>query len=388
MMKRYRNPVRLAAVSLAFALTGSLTALALPEEGPNTEYEAALARLQDNQLEYDELEELVKNYYGPIKSAYDMLTDTGDMELVAELMYNAADDLKDQADDLEDAIKAGQAKAYRKSADSMSRNIDLSTRPSRLKSAQRGVNKIVYSLQSAMNGYEQIMANRAVAAKGVEIAETARSIQQTMQAQGLAVDAGVLSAASTLSSSKAQLAALDTQAESIKKSLCSMTGWGAEGNPVIGPVPSADVAAIAEIDVNADKERAVNNNYDLISLRTSKGGGMDQIEQATTKSTTQIKNKIQNVAYSEEMVRSDIQRLYDDIVEKKASYDASSTELQSTQMIWDAAQIRKQNGSISQIEYLQQELAYLQAQASLRCADLNLRQSMENYNWAVKGLSI
>ena len=88
MMKRYRNPVRLAAVSLAFALTGSLTALALPEEGPNTEYEAALARLQDNQLEYDELEELVKNYYGPIKSAYDMLTDTGDMELVAELMYN------------------------------------------------------------------------------------------------------------------------------------------------------------------------------------------------------------------------------------------------------------------------------------------------------------
>lgn len=307
MMKRYRNPVRLAAVSLAFALTGSLTALALPEEGPNTEYEAALARLQDNQLEYDELEELVKNYYGPIKSAYDMLTDTGDMELVAELMYNAADDLKDQADDLEDAIKAGQvaggdmedavigimtnkmtAKAYRKSADSMSRNIDLSTRPSRLKSAQRGVNKIVYSLQSAMNGYEQIMANRAVAAKGVEIAETARSIQQTMQAQGLAVDAGVLSAASTLSSSKAQLAALDTQAESIKKSLCSMTGWGAEGNPVIGPVPSADVAAIAEIDVNADKERAVNNNYDLISLRTSKGGGMDQIEQATTKSTTQI----------------------------------------------------------------------------------------------------
>jgi len=143
-----------------------------------------------------------------------------------------------------------------------------------------------------------------------------------------------------------------------------------------------------EIDVNADKERAVNNNYDLISLRTSKGGGMDQIEQATTKSTTQIKNKIQNVAYSEEMVRSDIQRLYDDIVEKKASYDASSTELQSTQMIWDAAQIRKQNGSISQIEYLQQELAYLQAQASLRCADLNLRQSMENYNWAVKGLSI
>ncbi len=407
MMKSHKKPARLAALSLSFALAGSFTAMALPEEAPTAEYDAALARLQDNQMEYGELEDLVKNYYEPIKSAYDALTNTEDMALVTELMYNAARDLREEADDIEDAIKDGQvsmgemedamtgmitnkvmASLYRKNADSMSRSIDLSTRPSSLKSAQQNVNRIVQSLQSAMNGYEQLMANRAVAAKGVEIAETARNIQQTMQAQGLAVDAGVLSAASTLSSSRSQLTALDTRADSIKKSLCRMTGWGPDGNPVIGPVPSADVGAIPFIDVNADKEKAVGNNYDLTSLRAGKGGGMDQIAQTTTKTTTQTKNKVRNVAYNEDLVRSNIQTLYDDILEKKAAYDSAATEYQSAQLLWNAAQIQKSNGSISQIEYLQQELAFLQSQGAFRCADLNLRQSMENYDWAVKGLSI
>lgn len=407
MMKSYIPPLRLAALTLALSLTGSFTSMALPEEAPTAEYEDALARLQDNHMEYDELEDLVKNYYEPIKSAYDMLTNTGDLELVAELMYDAASDLKEEAKDIEDAVKDGQitgsdvmdamieatvnrmtAKGYRSAADRMSRNIDLSTRPSSLKTAQQGVNKIVQSLQTAMNGYEQIMVNRAVAAKGVEIAETAKNIQQTMQAQGLAVDAGVLSAASTLSSSRSQLTALDTRAESIKKSLCRMTGWGANGNPVIGPVPAADVEAIPAIDVNADKEKAVNNNYDLTALRKSKDGGMDQIAQATTKTTTQTRNKMQNVIYSEDLVRSDIQALYDDILEKKALYDAAATAYQGAQITWNAAQIQKQNGSISQIQFLQQELGWLQAYAGFRGADLNLRQSMENYQWAVKGLSI
>ena len=386
------------ALSLAavMAVDGAGAALAdEPGVVPGDTYTEAMARLQDSHMEYDELTDLIKNCYAPIKSAYSMIdTMEEDQGSIATAMRVVADDYMSQADQLADVLGSGNpavmqvvggARMLRSSAGSMDRSIERSKSS---RSVDRQVNMIVSGAETLMNQYEYYLAQRTVVAKALEIAQTAQAIQQTMQAQGLAVDAGVLSAASTLSSSKAQLAALDTQAESIKKSLCSMTGWGAEGNPVIGPVPSADVAAIAEIDVNADKERAVNNNYDLISLRTSKGGGMDQIEQATTKSTTQIKNKIQNVAYSEEMVRSDIQRLYDDIVEKKASYDASSTELQSTQMIWDAAQIRKQNGSISQIEYLQQELAYLQAQASLRCADLNLRQSMENYNWAVKGLSI
>ena len=163
---------------------------------------------------------------------------------------------------------------------------------------------------------------------------------------------------------------------------------GNDGNPVMGPVPSADVAAIAAIGVNADKEKAVGNNYELISMRTSTGGGMTDLQVRTTKTTTQTKNKLRNVEYSEDTLRSNIQTLYDTILEQKAAYDSAVTALQSAQITWDAAQIQRQNGSLSRIGYLQQELAYLQAQSAFDCADLALQQAMQNYDWAVKGVTV
>lgn len=412
MRKKYGKQLLGTSLALVLSVGGAFTALALPSEAPgDQEFTEAYQRLQDNQMDYDELEDLIKNYYEPIKKGYEATTNTynKDMADITSTMFEAAREMDEAADDLEDAVKSGQvspddiegvmtdaytnryiAKAYRSGAQSMGLSIGKSTREDSkgMKALQRNVNQIVYSLQTAMNGYEQLMVNRDVAAKGVEIAETARDIQRTMQAQGLAVDADVISAAASMTSARSQLEALDTQAGSIKKTLCLFTGWGADGDPVIGTVPSADVAAIASIDVNADKEKAVNNNYNLISLRGTKGGNMGQIEKAMTKNTTQARNKMETVEYNEATVRSDIQTLYDTILEKKVSFDSESTAWQAAQYTWQAAQIQYGNGSLSRIGYMQQELAYLQARAAYRTADLNLQQAMNDYDWAVKGLSV
>lgn len=405
------RPVRtLAAATLSLAMSASLSisSMALPKAAPNQEYTAEYQRLYDNQMDYDELEDLVKNFYPPIKSGYDAYYSAYDQDqgVIVNSMFEAAREMDEAADDIEDALKTGQttmaiamgdlmeakmtARGYRSGARKMGRIIEYGTRDnsSGLKKIQRSVNQIVYNLQLAMNGYEQLMYNRDVAAKAVEIAETAKNIQQTMQVQGLAVDADVLKAAAGLSSARSQLEALDTQAESIKKTLCTMTGWGTDSDPVIGPVPSADVAAIAAIDVNADKDKAANNNYSMISMRSQTGGGMDQIEQIISKNTTQIKNKIRNVAYSEDLVRSNVQTLYDAILETKVTYDSASTAWQAAQNTWQAAQIQHGNGSLSQIGYMQQELAYLQARAAYRGADLKLQQAIQDYTWAVKGLDV
>ena len=219
-MNRHTKSLAAASLSLAISVSGAVTSLALPQEVPDQEFTEAYQRLYDNEMDYDELEDLVKNFYPPIKNTY----------AIKSGAVSAADGMADLM------MAKATAKGYRTGAQSMGRNIQLGTREDNknLKQIQRGVNKIVYSLQQAMNGYEQIMLNRDVAAKGVEIAETARNIQQTMQAQGLAIDADVISAASGLTSARSQLAALDTQAESIKKTLCTFTGWGSDGNPVIG----------------------------------------------------------------------------------------------------------------------------------------------------------
>ena len=41
-----------------------------------------------------------------------------------------------------------------------------------------------------------------------------------------------------------------------------------------------------------------------------------------------------------------------------------------------------------QIQYLQQELAWLTAESGYRCADLDLQQAIQNYNWAVAGVAV
>lgn len=396
---------RTAAASLSVVLAASVPFTVLADQtDPNVAYEQEQQLLSDGHLDYGEIEERVKNYYGPMKSAYDMAK--GMVEDQADIAVNErimASDLLSQADVAEDmaeeqtgmdqAISAATAKALRQSARQM-RNAasmmgqSLKKTSSTERQVDRQANSLIMNVQSMMNQYEQLVSQRAMAAKGVELARTARALQDTMQSQGMAVDSDVLSAAASLSSAQSQLASLDAGMEQIYKLLCSFTGYDPASGVTFGAIPSADLAAIDAIDVNADKEKAVNNNYNLISLRSSTGGGMTDFQARTTKTTTQTENRLRNVEYSENAVRSDIQALYDQILEKRAAYDAAKTAYESGKMVWDAAQIQKQNGSLSQIQYLQQELAWLTTESGYHCAGLELQQAFQNYRWAVAGAAV
>lgn len=396
---------RTAAASLSVVLAASVPFTVLADQtDPNVAYEQEQQLLSDGHLDYGEIEGRVKNYYGPMKSAYDMakgmVEDQADIAVNERIMANdllsqadVAEDMAEEQTGMDQAISAATAKALRQSARQM-RNAasmmgqSLKKTSSTERQVDRQANSLIMNVQSMMNQYEQLVSQRAMAAKGVELARTARALQDTMQSQGMAVDSDVLSAAASLSSAQSQLASLDAGMEQIYKLLCSFTGYDPASGVTFGAIPSVDLAAIDAIDVNADKEKAVNNNYNLISLRSSTGGGMTDFQARTTKTTTQTENRLRNVEYSENTVRSDIQALYDQILEKRAAYDAAKTAYESGKMVWDAAQIQKQNGSLSQIQYLQQELAWLTAESGYHCAGLELQQAIQNYRWAVAGVAV
>ena len=331
---------RTAAASLSVVLAASVPFTVLADQtDPNVAYEQEQQLLSDGHLDYGEIEGRVKNYYGPMKSAYDMakgmVEDQADIAVNERIMANdllsqadVAEDMAEEQTGMDQAISAATAKALRQSARQM-RNAasmmgqSLKKTSSTERQVDRQANSLIMNVQSMMNQYEQLVSQRAMAAKGVELARTARALQDTMQSQGMAVDSDVLSAAASLSSAQSQLASLDAGMEQIYKLLCSFTGYDPASGVTFGAIPSADLAAIDAIDVNADKEKAVNNNYNLISLRSSTGGGMTDFQARTTKTTTQTENRLRNVEYSENTVRSDIQALYDQILEKRAAYDAA-----------------------------------------------------------------
>ena len=393
------------AATMAFLLAASAPFQAFAEEAnPDSSYSVDQERLTDNQLDYDEIGARVKEYYGPIKSAYNMVRGmTEDQGQIAVNERTMADDLISQARAAEDLAKdqtgmdqminKATAKALRKTANqmrTMANNMDrsLSRKNSSEKQIDRQANSLILNVEMMLNQYQQLQSQRTIAAKGVELATAAKQLQNTMQAQGMAVDADVLSAAASLSSGQSQLNTLDAGIEQIRKMLCSFTGYDEASNPVFGEVPAADPSYIATFNVAEDKEKAVNNNYELISLRGQTGGGMTDLQIRTSKTTTQIANKLRNVEYSEENVRSNIQALYDAMEEKNSSYSAAKTAYESGQISWQAAQVQKANGMLSNIQYMQQELAWLQAQSGYKCADLALQQAIQNYKWAVAGASV
>ena len=393
------------AATMAFLLAASAPFQAFAEEvNPDSSYSVDQERLTDNQLDYDEIGARVKEYYGPIKSAYNMVRGmTEDQGQIAVNERTMADDLISQARAAEDLAKdqtgmdqminKATAKALRKTANqmrTMANNMDrsLSRKNSSEKQIDRQANSLILNVEMMLNQYQQLQSQRTIAAKGVELATAAKQLQNTMQAQGMAVDADVLSAAASLSSGQSQLNTLDAGIDQICKMLCSFTGYDEASNPVFGEVPAADPSYIATVNVAEDKEKAVNNNYELISLRGQTGGGMTDLQIRTSKTTTQIANKLRNVEYSEENVRSNIQALYDAMEEKNSSYSAAKTAYESGQISWQAAQVQKANGMLSNIQYMQQELAWLQAQSGYKCADLALQQAIQNYKWAVAGASV
>ena len=393
------------AATMAFLLAASAPFQAFAEEvNPDSSYSVDQERLTDNQLDYDEIGARVKEYYGPIKSAYNMVRGmTEDQGQIAVNERTMADDLISQARAAEDLAKdqtgmdqminKATAKALRKTANqmrTMANNMDrsLSRKNSSEKQIDRQANSLILNVEMMLNQYQQLQSQRTIAAKGVELATAAKQLQNTMQAQGMAVDADVLSAAASLSSGQSQLNTLDAGIEQICKMLCSFTGYDEASNPVFGEVPAADPSYIATVNVAEDKEKAVNNNYELISLRGQTGGGMTDLQIRTSKTTTQIANKLRNVEYSEENVRSNIQALYDAMEEKNSSYSAAKTAYESGQISWQAAQVQKANGMLSNIQYMQLELAWLQAQSGYKCADLALQQAIQNYKWAVAGASV
>ena len=401
-----KKAIRITAGLLALLLAASvpMSAFAAQQED-KTQTEEKLARLTDNTIEYDELFDLIKNFYGPVKSGYDTIASMkSDTEAIALEMRISADDMLDQADDLTDMkhdnpqlgailnqsiaqVKAG-VKALRKQAKSTEDG--LKSFDYQNKTIDRQVNSIVQSLETLINTYYQTLANREMAQKGVELAQAAKQMQDTMLVQGMAVDSSILSAAASLSSAKQQLATLDAGLETLRENIFLLTGYGPDAQNVqIGAVPKADLSLIDAMDVNDDKEKAAINNYALISLRAQKGGAtLSEVEQQLVKSTTLKRNKIRNVEYGEAQIKADVQTLYDTVLEKKAEYEAAQTAWASAQISWNGAQVQRSGGMLSDIQYRQLELAYLQAKATMECADLALQQAICNYQWEIKGVSV
>lgn len=421
-MKRQYRQVLPFLTAAALASFSPMQALA---ENPQFAHdEATWARLQDNTMEYDELSLLVEEYnpnyqneqasYNDTKNDDDAAEIRKDAKNSADDMYDSAEDLRDQAEDLSDQADdlSDQAEAAREagnvalaaqlqagaasymagyaplmSAAAMTQNSalksDISADSSYVDSDMRKIKHIknqkgiVVSTQNLFNSYNQLRINADLIQKNVEVMEAAANAAQTQASIGMATQADVLKAQKNLQSIKSTQTETLSSLETLRQNLCMMTGWSYNAQPEIKEVPQADLAAIDQINLEGDRQKALENNYDL---QYSKRALNNMQENSTDK-----KNQERTVKNLEQSISASMTNLYNDIQQKKIAWQLAQAELATEQQSMSAVETKRGLGMVSDLEYLQAQSSFLGKQIMERTANMALFQAVETYNWAVNG---
>lgn len=349
-------------------------------------------RLNDQTIEFDELPDLVR-YFNPniqnITQNIDVSLD--DMKYINDQVRRQIIDLQDDADKLKDSGGIGTAegmdqyiqlninlKVLKATADSLTKSYNYMNRAdssvkSNITFAAKNYN---YYADQIMIGYNSALSNKGMIEKIVELSNAAYEAQTLSKQLGLATDANLLSAQKDLLLAKGSLIKINSTIDNLSRSLCMMTGYAADAAPAIGVLPQLSDETIAALNLEADTDKAVSNNYDVISARHGSSG----------KTTTGMKNKDQNVSDSEQNVKITMQAYYQGILQSKSAYEAASTAFQKATLEKDKADRSFNLKMISKIQYLQAQMAYLKAQGEKDSAYNTYYQAYNTYQWAIQGI--
>ena len=399
-----RRKNQILALGLAAVLTAASAVPAFAgyaPTGPGAEpepekYDAAtLAKLQDNVLEYDELALRVREYNPNISEAWRKYGESKEdyQNLLTEL-ESTYDDSMDNIDAVLKPLKQAeklmpQLKGTVKQMSSLKSgyhslvqgirdtvtNWDTSKRnTSQIRQYEK---QVISGAQSAMIGYNTIVDNKATLETMVDLYQKQCDMYQRMAALGLVNQTDVVSAQTSLIGAKSQLASLQSQEDSVYRTLCLLLGYDTDSGVEIRNLPDFDMSRLDGMNLEADTKKAIGNNYTLIGQRTSAKG----------ETNAQIAARLNTIEEGEQKLTIEMQRLYQDVLDKKAAYEAAMTGYEAAEKSNGAAQRQYQNGLLSEMQYVGTQISYNQKKAAKESAELDLWTAMNAYDWGIEGLA-
>ncbi len=387
-----RKETRFAAAGLVVLLSAAAPAQAWAAATDSPEFSRTAeewARLQDSTLEYDEIADLVHEYNTTVLNNRVSYRDYlgKDRDDVARRYRDAAQELRDNIEYPDDPTDTSYATML----------MAAQLNETQAKSLEEQADNNVDDSQSIYLQYEMVEANLVLATKLNLIAynqkllsngltEENRSLleaqYQAVQVQasvGSATQTDVLNARQALEQLESTSISDAKETQTLKQQICLAAGWNYDADPVFGELPQVDPAQIAAIDLEADKARALENNYTLkISRR--------QYENSTSSATREnLQNTIRD---NEQNIASDITSKYQSLLEAQSSYNLALTQQAVEAQTLAAVQQRFQTGAASQLEYLQESYNMSSRNTAVETAALSLLSAWETYQGAVNGLAL
>lgn len=373
----------------AFIMTGMLSLSAVfssfGAEKPEGMDDGVWARLQDGKIEYDEIENLVL-YFNP---TYNQIIQQIDATTGYEYMKKSLEELKDEIKDIKDEAKKAQEEDDVMTYVSNTMLADTLENGA-LKSLKSGIGKIniakndtakpiakqlTAGIQQLMIGYNMALASRELTDTAAELADAAYQSTVSQKNLGMATAVDVENAEKSLTAARGQQQALNDRLESLRQNLSIMTGGSYDTVLEVGQIPAPDLERIGTMNPEQDIQRAISHNETVKQQR-----------QTPEKSQAQFEYKEMALTETKEKLKTKLEALYQKVLESKTSYEAAQTALESAVITMNGNDLKYQMGMLGRLEYLQAKTGYLQQKMTYDMAVLNLKQAMENYNWAVYGV--
>lgn len=375
-------------VALVTAGTVPLEVYASSPEFARSEKE--WARLQDDVLEYDEIEALIAEYNATVQ------TNQLDLNEFKKKYGNTKDDISAKYRDMAEEIYAsveypdaddptyGYVVASVVMAEVQAKNLmqqaDDNLEDSEIiylnyKQAEK---TLVTVAQSNMVSYarSQLQLKQAeLALKQAELAMTTANIRRD---NGLATQVDVLNAQEALMTANRNIESARSGVENVRQKLLVMLGWKYDAKPEIRAVPKADINRIAGMNPQVDKEQAVENSY-------TRKVNQKKLKNATANNTIESLEK--TLADNEQKIGLSLVTNYQNVLAAKLAYDQAAAEVDLENRNLRSLEVNFQQGNVSRAELENQQYVVQDKELALQIADLNLFQSMETYDWAVNGLA-
>lgn len=386
-MKSLRRVLPSGLAALLIAASPVTTFGASPEFARTAE---EWARLRDNVIEYGELEDLIEEYnttvqtnqldlnefkrkYGDTKD--DVSQKYRDMagEIYSSLEYPDPDDPTYGMMVNSVLMAEIQAKNMEQQADNNLEDSEIVYL--NYKSAEK---TLVTVAQTNMINYQkdQISLKQAELAK--RQAEISLSSARTKAAVGTATRVEVLNAEEAVQNADRSVESARTAINNVRQKLQVMLGWKYSDAPEILEVPVSDIGRIAGMDPQADREKALENNYTLKVNRKKRSNATADAD---------IEKLDRTIADNEQKIGSSLVTCYQNVQSAKLAYDQAAADLELEKRNLDSTRLQHSQGRASANQLELQELAVQTKELALKLADLNLFQTMETYDWAVKGLA-
>lgn len=388
---------RILALSLCMALATPVTSYAYvkspgnPSEVGKTQAELngyseeTWAKLMDNTLEYSEIEDLVKNFNVNISSAWSKFNDNvNSLNIALDTLRSAKREMSSEAtaamndgDIVNTMLYKAQGKglgmsiqAMGTAKDKLSRQITAANAP--IRNAQE---QVVSGVRAIMIGYKNIENQEKILDSMINMYEEALRVTNQTGNLGLSTNADIIKAQSDLTNARANLLTLKANKEKLYRTLITMCGWSPDADVTVADIPDVGDDDINKLNPSVDINTAIGNNATLIKNRHN----------TSSKSSSFVDAKLYQSSQDEDILRANINELYNNIMTDKGNLAAANAGLEASKATQNALDTQKSMGMLSTAQYLGGRLSVLQKQAEFESARLQLNTDYNAYMQALAG---